>query len=191
MKDFLPQAEWTTPPRAAAFDDHILRIEAVQGSDFWQQTHYGFCRDSGHALLAPVGNEGAIEVTFNVSFGALYDQAGLLVRNGANEWVKAGVEISDGVPNAAVVITRGRSDWSLSPVPDWAGQDVTIRASWRNGGITIRAKSGTEPWRLLRLAPINIVATTKAGLYICSPERDGLTVAFSRVRFTSPDAALH
>jgi len=191
MKDFLTNADWTSAPVRSDFDGRFLRVEAAKGSDFWQGTHYGFHRDSGHALLVPVGEVGSLEVTFQASFSALYDQAGLMIRNSEKDWLKAGIEINDGVQHAAAVVTREQSDWSLSAVPEWAGQEVTIRASWRNGAVTIRARSNGGAWNTLRLAPMNVGTSTKAGLYVCSPERGGLGVTFSAVKFGPPDAELH
>ncbi|WP_017197858.1 DUF1349 domain-containing protein [Arthrobacter sp. M2012083] len=191
MQHFLKIAEWTTVPVTNHFDGRLLNIEAAKGSDFWQETHYGFKRDSGHALLAPIDLQGSLEVTFQTTFGTLYDQAGLMIRNDEAEWIKAGIEINDGAPHAAAVVTRGQSDWSLSPTPDWADQEVTIRASWRDGAITIRAKKDQSPWSMLRVAPMTIGPTTKAGLYVCSPERAGLRVSFTRAKFGPPDAELH
>jgi regulation of enolase protein 1 (concanavalin A-like superfamily) len=189
--DFLDHAKWTTPPIHAERDGRKFSVQAAAGSDFWQETHYGLSRDSGHALLVPIAPTGSIEVTFKVTFEHLYDQAGLMIRNDQTNWIKAGVEISDGVPHIGAVVTHGQSDWSLNPVPEWAGTEVSIRASWSDGATTIRAKSGDEPWRTLRLAPLTFASSSHAGLYLCAPDRDGLEVSFSRISFGQPDADLH
>lgn len=194
MKDFIDSASWTTAPVMSATSGACFCVEAAAGSDFWQETHYAFARDSGHALLVPVGARaaaGSLEVTFRASFGQLYDQAGLMLRNNATNWIKAGVEISDGEPHVGAVVTLDRSDWSLSPVPGWANTDVTLRASWAGGAVTVRARSEDGPWQTLRLAPLPVSASTQAGLYVCAPEREGLSVTFSRVTFGTPDRDLH
>ncbi|WP_434994875.1 DUF1349 domain-containing protein [Arthrobacter sp. Ld5] len=194
MKDFLERAVWTTEPVNSTTPDGGLLVEAAAGSDFWQRTHYGFMRDTGHALLAPLpagAAPGAVEVTFRASFDRLYDQAGLMIRTSGSTWIKAGVEVSDGQLHVGAVVTREVSDWSLSPVPEWAGTDVTMRASWAGGAVTVRARSAHGPWRTIRLAPLSVGPSTRAGLYLCAPEREGLEVSFSRVAFGGPDAALH
>ncbi|MFJ5956670.1 DUF1349 domain-containing protein [Paenarthrobacter sp. NPDC092416] len=191
MKNFVNTAAWTSKPVNSRFVGRFLHVEAAKGSDFWQETHYGFKRDTGHALLAPVASVGALEVTFQADFDTLYDQAGLMIRSSETDWIKAGIEINDGLPHAATVVTHGRSDWSLSPVPEWANQEVTVRASWREGAVTIRVRKNQGPWSILRLAPMTFGPTTKAGLYVCSPERSELSVRFSRVTFGDADAGLH
>ena len=67
-------------------------------------------------------------------------------------WVKAGVEISDGVPQLSAVVTHGVSDWSTGEVADWAGHVVTIRASWARDALVLRARTDAG-WRMFRLVP--------------------------------------
>lgn len=182
---------WLHPPVASVQQGDRLLVTAARGSDFWQETSYGFRRDGGHALLAPLPPPSSVEVTFLADYGDTFDQAGLLVRLDERSWVKAGVEVSDGVPQLSAVVTRDRSDWSTSPVPAWAGRDVTVRASWADGALTVRARVEDEPWRLVRLAPFPASSEVRAGPYCCAPEREGLTVTFLAWRSGPADTALH
>lgn len=59
-----------------------------------------------------------------------------MIRNEQSNWIKAGIEITDGMPHAAVVVTREQSDWSLCPVPEWSDAQVTMRTSWTDGATT-------------------------------------------------------
>ena len=168
-----------------------LVVSAARGSDFWQYTAYEFRRDSGHALLAPFAEGSAIEVSFVVDYGELYDQAGLLVRLNELTWIKAGVEVFDGSPQLSAVVTHGASDWSVAPVPSWAGAEVTVRASWSSAAVTLRARAEGGPWRLFRLVPFPGDSAIKAGPYCCAPEREGLTVRFTRWSAGDADVSLH
>ena len=98
-------------------------------------------------------------MSFLLDYDTLYDQAGLLVRVDERTWVKAGVEISDGVPQLAAVVTDGVSDWSTSEVADWAGQVVTIRASWSRDALVLRARTDGG-WRMFRLLPFPAASAT-------------------------------
>jgi uncharacterized protein len=182
--------EWLNPPLAVEADGDDLLVTAAAGSDLWQGTYYGFHRDSGHALLAPFAPGQAVEVSFLVDYTALYDQAGLLVRVDDLTWVKAGVEISDGVPQLSAVVTHGLSDWSTAEMPGWAGKVVTMRASWSADALILRARADGD-WQMLRLASFPATEAATAGLYCCAPERDGLTVRFTDWLFDEADAALH
>ncbi|EGH34067.1 hypothetical protein PSYJA_36139, partial [Pseudomonas syringae pv. japonica str. M301072] len=38
---------WLNPPRHCSLTDERLTVTTDPQTDFWQQTHYGFCRDTG------------------------------------------------------------------------------------------------------------------------------------------------
>lgn len=182
--------EWHNPPPAVAHDGADLLVTAAKGSDFWRTTAYGYDRDGGHALLSPLGAEAAVEVSFVADFDHQFDQAGVLLRLDETTWIKAGAEYCDGELQLGAVVTRGVSDWSSAPVP-WTGREVTLRASRSGDAVTIRARAGEESWRLIRLAPFPAGVPASAGPYCAAPEREGLTVRFTRVSVGPPDEALH
>ena len=111
---------WLNPPEA-------VRIDAATSGD--QQRGQRPVADDvirlrqghAHALLVDLPDGMAVEVAFVVELAEQFDQAGVLVRAGERHWVKAGVEVSDGAPQLGAVATRGVSDWSVAPVPGWAG----------------------------------------------------------------------
>ncbi|MFY1596203.1 DUF1349 domain-containing protein [Micromonospora sp. WMMD737] len=168
-----------------------LLVQPAEGSDLWRHTSYGFVHDDAPALLAPLPAGEAMEVTFVLDYGEQFDQAGVLVRVDDRNWVKAGVEVSDGEPQVGAVVTRDVSDWSVAGVPRWAGREVTVRVSRDGDALTVRARADDEPWRLVRLAPLAPDAVATAGPYCCSPTRAGLRVRFTGWRRGPADAALH
>lgn len=179
---------------ATRLDGDDLAVGASEGSDFWRTTHYGFVHDDGHALLAEWPADAAVEVTFDTStLTGLYDQAGLMLFVDGEHWVKAGLEVSDGVLHLGAVVTNRMSDWSLAPVPEWAGQLVTIRAS-RSGvagdAVTLRARAEASGWRTLRVAPFTAAAAS-AGPMVCAPMRADLEVRFTEWALAPADVDLH
>ena len=185
------EGKWHTAPKAARELGNHLVVEAVEGSDYWEKTLYGFQHDSGHALLALWDERDAIEVSFELrGFTELYDQAGLMLWHGPRHWIKAGVELIDGVPHLGAVVTSEFSDWSCAPVPEWADGIVTIRASRSGDAVMLRACVNGGAWRMLRVAPFRYVGA-QAGPYSCAPKRAGFEVTFTRWSRTEPDADLH
>lgn len=183
---------WTTLPVAAEEDgEGRLVVHAAEGGDAWRHTCYGFVHDDAHALLEAWNPERAVEVSFTAAFDAQFDQAGLMIRVDAERWIKTGIEFADGAVQLGAVVTDGRSDWSTAPVPEWAGREVTIRATRMGDAVVVRARVEEEPWRLVRLAPLDPGAAAEAGPYCCAPSRAGLAVVFTAWRHTEPDAALH
>lgn len=185
------QGTWTNEPADVTTDAAGLRVTAREGSDAWRVTSYGFVHASEHALLTPLEPESAVEVQFRLDFTDQFDQAGIFIRIDDESWIKAGVELSDDEESLGAVVTRGASDWSLSPVPGWAGRLVTMRGSWSGNAITVRARVDDEPWRLVRVAPLDPDAKVTAGPFCCAPSRAGLTVHFTSWRSAPADTGLH
>jgi len=185
------EGSWTRPPAAVRREGRSLLVTAVSGSDLWRTTAYGFVHDNGHALLYPLEVGEAIVVRFVVELTDEFDQAGLLLRATASEWLKAGLEYADGQVYLSAVSTRGVSDWSVAPVVDWAGREVTLRASRGVDAVTVRARRGAEPWRLLRVAPFPAVPHVGAGPMVCAPKGDRLLVRFLSATIGPAETALH
>ncbi len=183
------QGAWTNPPAASVEAGDALEVTAVEGSDAWRHTSYGFVHDSAHGLLSPLAVGRAVEVTLQTDFTGQFDQAGVLVRADAEHWLKAGLEFADGVLNLGAVLTLGRSDWSVAPV-DWNGRRVTVRVSRAEDSLTVRARVEDAPFRLVRVAPF-VGGEAAAGPFLCAPTRAGFTARFLSWAVGPADAALH
>jgi uncharacterized protein len=183
--------EWLGRRPEVQRDGQDLVVNAVEGSDFWRTTAYGFVHDDGHALLRPFSSGQAVEVSFLLDYDEQFDQAGVLVRAGESTWVKAGVEISDGVAQLGAVVTHELSDWSVAPVPEWTDSEVTLRVSHGGGHLVVRARGGDDQWRLVRVAPWPVDGETSAGPYVCAPTRSGLQVRLTGWTVGGADLALH
>jgi regulation of enolase protein 1 (concanavalin A-like superfamily) len=183
--------EWTHPPVTTAEHGGDLLVTAAKGSDAWRLTSYGFVHDSEHALLSPFPMNSAMEVEFTAAFSHQFDQAGAFVRVSAERWVKAGVEFADRRHHIGAVVTDRRSDWSLSPTPDWADRRILIRISRTTDALTVRAGPDHAELQLVRVAPFEASLIASPGPYTCAPTRAGLTVRFHAWRMTEPDLSLH
>jgi regulation of enolase protein 1 (concanavalin A-like superfamily) len=182
---------WTHAPAALAEDGGDLVVTAVEGSDAWRVTSYGFVHDSEHALLAPFAVGTAVEVEFTAAFSAQFDQAGVFVRASDERWVKAGVEFADGRPQVGAVVTDVMSDWSLSPVPEWIDRRILVRVSRGGDALTVRAGLAGGPLQLVRVLPFPAELAAEAGPFVCAPTRPGLAVRLHAWRTVDPDGALH
>ena len=111
--------------------------------------------------------------------------------HGEQQWIKAGIELNDGVPHIGAVVTDTYSDWSLSPVPEWTGEVITLRASQMKDAVILRARTEIHPWRTIRVARFPSESGRQAGPYLCAPTRAGFRVTFTRWAATAPDADVH
>jgi len=182
---------WTHEPVSAVADGDALLVTAAENTDAWRVTAYGFVHDTEHALLAPFAVGTAVEVSFTGDFVGNFDQAGAFIRVDDENWIKTGVEFSDGVLQVGAVVTRSVSDWSVAPVPHWSGRRITVRASRSGDAVAIRARVDDEPFALIRLAPLDPEAVVEAGPFVCAPSRPGLTVRFESWEITAADESLH
>lgn len=192
----MPEIHWSTgswlhEPASHVIDGDELVVTTSEESDFWRTTGYGFVHYSGHALLTEFPPDTAMEVEFSAEWTHEFDQAGLFLHADESHWAKAGVEFADDVLGLGAVVTDEKSDWSVGHVPEWMGKRIRVRVSRTLDAITVRARAGDEPWRLVRLAPIDPDLTWFAGPLAASPTRAGLVVTFHSWASAAADTSLH
>ncbi len=192
LKQSLSGARWHCAPPSWELTDDTLAVVTGNETDFWQDTFYEFRRDDGHFLGCEAAGDFTAVVAFEADYEVLYDQAGLMMRADAQNWLKAGIEYSDDVTNFSTVVTRdGHSDWSVVSVPKLSGGQ-RIRLT-RIGGAAITHFQGPDGhWQLMRLANFPHDASVRVGPMACSPERDGLEVRFREFEVSAPlESPLH
>ena len=181
------QCVWLNEPQAWRLADDTLTVATDPGTDFWRETHYGFTRDTGHFFGCETAGDFTAELRIRAEYRELYDQAGVMVRLSEREWLKAGIELSDGVAMASSVLTIGRSDWATAAYGGDAS-DFRMRITVKAGVLRLQISRDGTVWPLMRLCPFPIASSYRVGPMCCTPERAGLAVAFSEFRVTPPTA---
>lgn len=179
--DQLGNAQWLNEPDDWSLDDHALRFETGRETDFWRDTLYGFRHDNGHALMMPVDGDFTAFVTFDAVYETLYDQAGVMLRRDEEVWLKAGIELSDGIANMSTVVTRGASDWSILPLPQANGPQ-RLRLTRKGAAVVVQFRNDARRWQLMRLADFPAGGTFFVGPMACSPKRAGFRARFTEFR---------
>jgi regulation of enolase protein 1 (concanavalin A-like superfamily) len=179
---------WLNEPPQWGEQDGVLSVTTGEKTDFWRQTHNGLTRDDGHFRDDRVDGDFTASVEFHGDYREPYDQAGLMLRLDANNWIKAGIELVDGHPLLSVVVTRDFSDWSTRPLPvaaDWLRLSLTRRRS------TIRVEWATEAMpadlSMLRLAYLPDASPVLVGPMGCSPKRAGFQAKFRDFAVTATE----
>jgi len=163
----------------------VLTVTAVEKSDFWRKTHYGFIHDDGHIYAEPLDGDFTLAVTFTANYHNEYDQAGLMLWQDETTWVKTGIEFTEGRYFMSAVVTRDFSDWSVAALPD--DFDGALRISLKRMGADIEIRyqiPGTEGWTLFRLAPFSTAPTLQGGRMVCAPTAAGLHATFTDYTIT-------
>ncbi|WP_208179743.1 DUF1349 domain-containing protein [Sinorhizobium medicae] len=183
---------WLNEPASWKGGDRDLSLKTDGNTDFWRETFYGFVRDSGHAYLRPVSGDFTASATIIGRYEQLYDQAGLMLRLNEREWIKCGIEYTDGLMHFSVVVTRGVSDWSVIPLLDKVPSDpLEVRLTRHGDAVRVQFRFGEERWQMARLCPFS-ASDAEVGVTACSPERAGFEARFREVRVGPPIArALH
>lgn len=174
---------WLNPPPAATTEDGVLTVTTGKETDFWNKTFYGFLHGNGHFRATATTGDFSLTVTFAAPYSTLYDQAGAMLRVDDRNWLKCGVEFTDGRKNFSVVVTRDdQSDWSVMPLAGAIEAPVTLRLSRHAEALRIEVELEGK-FRLVRLAFLDMPATIEAGPMCCSPIGEGLKVRFERIAF--------
>jgi uncharacterized protein len=181
------QCTWINEPSHWRIEDGTLHVTTNAATDFWRKTHYGFIRDNGHVFAADVEGDFTADVTVEGDFSSLYDQAGLIVRESAERWIKAGAEFNDGALAFSTVLTDDLSDWSTGTRADT--KRFRLRMTIASNVLKVQCSADEQAWTLMRLAPFSSrtsPARWRVGPMCCTPERSGLNVRFSDFRIGPP-----
>lgn len=178
-------------PLQWSVNDGLLKVRSDEKTDFWRDTYYGFTRDSGHFFGRPWEGDFTASLRVQANYEALYDQAGIMVRIDKENWIKAGIELSDGAACVGSVLTVNRSDWSTSVYAS-DPSDFYLRVTLLDGVLRLQTSSDGLRWPLLRLCPFPKAPIYTVGPMLCTPERQGLDVTFSEFEIGAPNRkALH
>jgi regulation of enolase protein 1 (concanavalin A-like superfamily) len=178
--------KWLNEPAAFSGTTTDLSLVTRENTDFWQQTFYGFQRDSGHAYLTPVSGDFTASVIVRGDYQELYDQAGLMLRIDQRQWIKTGVEYTDGLMHFSVVVTNGTSDWSVIPLHGSNAADaIGVRLTRHGDAVRVQFSINDAAWQLARLAPFSSDQAS-VGIMACSPERGGFEATFNDLTVGAP-----
>lgn len=169
--------EWLNPPASWSEGPDGLEVVTAGATDFWRETFYGFTRHSGHMLAQPVTGDFSAEVTVTGAYDTLYDQAGLMLILSETHWIKCGVEVTDGRAVFSTVLTNGRSDWAVMPLP-FAADHLRLRLTRHGDAVRVQVRDPSGGWIMARLGYLPD-GPARVGIMACSPERAGFTAVFS------------
>lgn len=181
----LRNCQWINEPAEWTLEDGTLLVTTDKNTDFWRETHYGFTRHSGHIFGCELSGDFTLQLCIEGAFEELYDQAGLMIEQGPQQWCKAGIEFADDRFQMSSVLTNGKSDWATglfqgSPEKFW------MRATLEQEVLRLQYSVDGIVWPLIRLWPFPEAEKRFVGAMCCTPERQGLKVRFSDFRLGKP-----
>jgi regulation of enolase protein 1 (concanavalin A-like superfamily) len=111
----LNRMSWMNEPASSKIVGNELMVRSRAKTDFWQKTFDGYVADNGHFFHLSQSGDFTFTASINGKYATQYDQAGLMVRIDADNWMRCGTEFIDGKRYASVVFTRIYSDGSTLP----------------------------------------------------------------------------
>jgi len=170
---------WLNPPPTYLADGRTINAQAAARTDFWRKTHNGELRDSGHFYYEAVSGDFVASVKVIGQYAALYDQAGIMVRQDETTWIKCGIEFVNGVQMASAVVTRDYSDWSVRPLAN--PQAIWLRVARHGGTIEVYISLDGVSYEMIRQAYLSDAPTLNVGVMFCAPTGNGFAVRFEDV----------
>ncbi|WP_308418379.1 DUF1349 domain-containing protein [Nostoc sp. CENA543] len=175
----MTQMKWYNEPPTWNQRVESISVNAGAKTDFWQKTHYNFIRDNGNFYYQEVKGNFTVEVKIIGDYQTLYDQAGLMIRENENTWLKCGIEYVEGVQNVSAVVTRDYSDWSVVP---FSKQLVALwlRVQRRSETVEVQYSLDSENYQMLRLAYLTHAETLQVGI-MCASHREKVFQLFLKI----------
>lgn len=182
--ELLKRMTWLNPPASVAISGNKLMVRSLPKTDFWRKTFYGYVTDNGHFFHFPVSGDFVFEARVDGRYSSLYDQAGIMVRINAENWVKCGTEFFDNSRHASVVFTREFSDWST--MNDLAASGpVWWRAVRKHDSLETLCSLDGRKFTSVRMGYLIPSASAEVGIMCAAPEGGGFDCTFDNLKLTA------
>ncbi len=179
--DLLSRMKWLNEPASAKVEGAELTVRSKAKTDFWQKTFDGYVADSGHFFYLPASGDFTFTALINGKYATQYDQAGLMVRIDAENWMRCGTEFIDGKRYASVVFTRTYSDGST--LPDLSETEaIWWRAVRKNDSIETFCSLDGEKFMSVRMGYFPTQSPVEVGLMCAAPSGQGFDATFKSLK---------
>jgi uncharacterized protein len=181
--ELLRRMKWLNEPASAIITGSKLEVRSRPKTDFWRKTFFGYVTDNGHFFHMPVSGDFVFEARVDGQYAALYDQAGLMVRIDAQNWVKCGTEVFDNARHASVVFTREFSDGST--MIDLASSGpVWWRVVRKPDSLETLCSADGKTFTSVRMGYLVPAASAEVGIMCAAPEGGGFQCVFDNLKLT-------
>lgn len=176
------KSHWRNQPPFYEERGETLLVRTGKDTDYWNNTFYGFKHASGHFRATEVTGDFSFEASFSANYQRLYDQAGAMLFVDGENWLKCGVEFTDGALHFSVVVTRDdQSDWSVLRLGGSADAVLTLRLTRHAEALRVQLRAPDGSWQLVRLCYLKMPEMVEVGPMTCSPTGEGLEVRYARL----------
>lgn len=169
--------QWFNEPEVWEYEGDVLSMDVTPRSDYWRVSHYGFTADDAPFMYALRGGEFEVKVKVGGCYISRFDQAGLMLRIDKENYIKAGIEVVDGVYNLSVVVTHHTSDWSVIEL-DKPVDFVWMKAVRRLDAVEIFYSFDDIHYKMVRTCWFQDNTPVMVGVMAASPDGCGFKAVF-------------
>ena len=172
---------WTNKPKKLNETGAKYILKTLPRTDCFRRTERS---GNDNASFYWFKTEGDFDVIVKIkgNFRSSYDKAGIMLRENERTWVLSGIEYFNGELNHSTCITRGISDWSLSPVPTEAKDGLWICVKRTEGKVECFFSLDVRKWVQTRQGLFTDAKTLKVGIAAACPMGEPFKVVFERFR---------
>jgi len=192
-----PDYHWLNEPPEWTQEGTQLTIRTAGQVDFWRNTFVDYIEDSAHFYYELVEGDFVAKVRFSGEYRDQYDQAGLVIREDAQNWLKCGVEIVNRTWTKdyhyrgsahlimAGLTSGGWSEWSTLPQlpenPAW----VWFRVTREGKTIFVDYSLDDREYTILKLCALPHAGALMVGRYAAAPTGEGFIARFDPYELTT------
>lgn len=201
-------SRWLNEPPDWHDDGSTLTLLTGPQTDFWRRTLEDklsdedfaavglspgrYVIDNGHLYYDDVDGDFTASVRVSGDFADQYDQAGLMVRQDDENWIKYGLEVVQGkwadryeYRGSALLLgcsftSRGWSEWSVLPQFPVNPSAVWLRIIRDCRSFFIDFSLDGEDFTLVKLCSLPDATTLQVGRYATAPTGNGFRATFTR-----------
>lgn len=170
--------QWFNEPESYTINNGVLEMDVPAQTDFWRIAHYGFTVDDGPFLYSTHGGEFEAKIRVSGDYKVRFDQAGMMIRENHENYVKFGIEYVDGKFNISAVVTHHTSDWSViqldKPVPF-----IWLKAVRRLDAIELFYSFDDKEYIMMRTLWMRDNCPLQVGPVAACPDGKGFKARFS------------
>ena len=184
----LDRMQWFNEPENWTIKDNVLTMDVTPQSDCWRISHYGFTVDDAPFLYTLRGGEFEVKVKISGDYKVRFDQAGLMLRIDAENYIKTGIEYVDGKYNLSAVVTHKTSDWSVIQL-DKPVDYIWIKAVRKLDAVEIFYSFDDEEYVMMRNCWLQDNTPVMVGMMAACPDGNGFKARFEHFQIKHlPDA---
>ena len=184
----LKEMKWIREPSDYKIGDDYVEITTAPHTDLWQRTYYHFRNDNAPVLQFETEKKyfSFIVKTDFSSSHQRFDQCGIAMYLGSENWLKASVEYENESFQhlGSVVTNHGYSDWATTSISAEV-KTMWYRLSRRQDDYCIECSKDGRTFSQMRICHMYEGAgKISFGIYACSPEDSSFKAVFTDIRIT-------